>query len=151
MVKKSWSEMFEELGADGIDFHPIGSKLPNIKILASFTKKQFLEGVIYPRSDYTFWKNINGKKCYLYLTDCEINNIKHTINLKIPVEYVQGYLRYGQYEGEINLSEKEFNIFKENPKDFIEKNHILEELDLQVTDWNIESTGDISSVEWNEI
>lgn len=96
-------------------------------------------------------ENINGKKCYLYLTDCEINNIEHTINLKIPVEYVQGYLRHGQYEGEINLSEKEFNIFKENPKDFIEKNHILEELDLQITDWNIESTGDISSVEWSEI
>ena len=51
---KSWSEMFEELEADGIDFHPICSKLPNIKILASFTKEQFLEGAIYSRSDYTF-------------------------------------------------------------------------------------------------
>ena len=58
--------MFEELGADGIDFHPICSKQPNIKILASFTKKQFLEGVIYPRSDYTFWK-ILMEKSVIYI------------------------------------------------------------------------------------
>lgn len=67
----SWKEKFEELEADGIDFVPLNFNpccSPQSQVFDSFTKEEFLNGVLYPRSAYLFWKKINGLKCYLIET-----------------------------------------------------------------------------------
>ena len=65
----SWKEDFERLGADGVDFVPIGFNpccTPQEKIFESYTKNEMLNGnVSYPRSAHLFWIMKNGLKCYL--------------------------------------------------------------------------------------
>ena len=55
--------------ADGIDFVPLFTKKDDInkKILASYTKEEFLKGVAYPKISYLYWKDIDGNKMYLEL------------------------------------------------------------------------------------
>ena len=63
----SWKEWFEITGADGVDFHSIGhhpEKGDPILPGESYTKEEFFKAKSYPRSDYTFWKLINGEKYY---------------------------------------------------------------------------------------
>ena len=61
-----WAEKFAETGADGVDFVPLIAKPWDVKtIYDSRTKKEMLAGVAYPRSNYFFWKIVNGKKQYI--------------------------------------------------------------------------------------
>ena len=61
-----WAEKFAETGADGVDFVPLIAKPWDIKtIYDSRTKKEMLAGVAYPRSNYFFWKIVNGEKQYI--------------------------------------------------------------------------------------
>ena len=57
------------LNADGVDFHPIMLKsdigTPNMIIFKSYTKDEFVNVRYYPKSCYTFWKMIDGKKQYI--------------------------------------------------------------------------------------
>ena len=84
-----WEEWFEITGADGVDFYPIGQdprKTPAV-VLQSNTKEDILERKVgYPKSDYSFWKKINGKKYYISLgTPVEIT---HKVNVTAEVNYV---------------------------------------------------------------
>lgn len=59
-------DKMNRLNADGVDFHPIGQKAPNLKVHCSYTKEDFENGnVAIPRSDYTFWRIIDGRKFYI--------------------------------------------------------------------------------------
>lgn len=59
-------EKMNELGADGVDFHACFAKPPHCSIYQSNTKEDFENSNIgTPRSGYTFWKIIEGKKIYI--------------------------------------------------------------------------------------
>lgn len=79
----------------------------------------------------------------------------------IPVDYIMGYLRYGHFEGNVNMTKEEFerfnylnnkgvkNMSKEEQYEFDEfAEIILDSCELLVDDWRIEDYGDIC---WNEI
>lgn len=72
------------------------------------------------------------------------------ILIDAPLEYVAGHLRYGHLEGVIEISDEEFEKFKENPIDFLYDNEYIDELDLLIDDWRVEDRGPIDSVEWLE-
>lgn len=55
-----------------------------------------------------------------------------------PVEYVMGYLKYGHYEGELELTEEEMQKINENPN--LLKNY---DLDFIVDDYSVEDIGRI--------
>lgn len=146
----NWRQQFDLLGADGIDFHSIISNPPNCEIIDSFTKEEFLNMVMYPRTGYTFWKLIDGHKFYLIASP--INSIKpaHKVSIYADVDYIQGHLRYGHYEGEIEIPNEEWESFKADPKTWIDE-HDKDGLELVVDDWAIEGSGDIESVSWEEV
>lgn len=61
-----------------------------------------------------------------------------------------GHLRYGHYEGLINLNDEEFKEFEKNPIKFLNKN----DFDLNffvVDDYRIEDIGEICDVEYNDL
>ena len=72
------------------------------------------------------------------------------ILIDAPLEYVAGHLRYGHLEGVIEISDKEFEKFKENSIDFLYDNEYIDELDLLIDDWRVEDRGPIDRVEWSE-
>lgn len=74
----------------------------------------------------------------------------HKIYIEAPVEYVMGYIRYGHYEGEIELSDEEFEKFKENPDEAFYDLYLTDSLDLLVDDYTVEGIGDIIEINWNE-
>ena len=57
------------LNADGVDFHPIMQKreigTPHMKVFASYTKDEFVNVKYIPKSCYTFWKMVDGRKEYM--------------------------------------------------------------------------------------
>ena len=141
----SWEEQFELLGADGIDFHSPMASPPFCSITDSFTKEEFLKGVAYPRSAHTFWKMIGGYKCYLNMTNETETKPKHKVFINAPVEYLIGHLRYGHYEGTIELTDEEFEEFKKNPADYC--NHHNLDLDILVDDYSIDEIGELQNWE----
>ena len=65
-MSNNWEEKFAEIGADGVDFVPFIAKPWDIKtIYDSKTKEEILAGAAYPRSNYFFWKMVNGEKQYI--------------------------------------------------------------------------------------
>lgn len=42
----------------------------------------------------------------------------HRVKINASTDYVMGYLRYGHYEGLINLNDEEFKEFEKNPINF---------------------------------
>ena len=61
-----WEEKFAETGADGVDFVPLTAKPWDVKtVYKSCTKQEMLAGVAYPRSNYFFWKIVDGEKQYI--------------------------------------------------------------------------------------
>lgn len=54
-----------ELDADGIDFMPIFIQQDKAPILKSYTREEFKNVRAYPKSNYRYWKKIDGKKVYL--------------------------------------------------------------------------------------
>lgn len=58
-----------DLGADGVDFVPLGTKpdSPYKRIFKSLTKEQInFSDEVYPRSDRIYWKRVSGRKEYIY-------------------------------------------------------------------------------------
>lgn len=82
-----WKKWFEITGADGVDFHPIGQdprKNPAV-VWQSNTKEDILERKVgYPKSNYSFWKKINGKKYYISLDNP--TEITHKVNIHAEVD-----------------------------------------------------------------
>lgn len=79
-----FGKQFEVYNADGVDFHPIGQQPPNLVIHCSYTKQEMEnKNLPIPKSGYTFWKNINGKKVYV------VNQLVHTSFVVDPNAYKQ--------------------------------------------------------------
>lgn len=59
-----WDKMIE-LNADGIDFMPIwfGDGLP--PIIESYTRKEFKNVQGIPKTNYRYWKLVDGQKVYI--------------------------------------------------------------------------------------
>ena len=58
-----------DLGADGVDFVPLGTKPDSLhkRVFKSFTKEQINSSdEAYPRSDRIYWKRVSGRKEYIY-------------------------------------------------------------------------------------
>ena len=73
----------------------------------------------------------------------------YRVKIKPPTDYVMGYLRYGHYEGLINLNDEEFKEFEKNPINFLSKNNF--DLNFVVDDYRIEDKGEICDVEYNKL
>lgn len=147
-----WKEWFEITGADGVDFHPIGQdprKNPAI-IWQSNTKEDILEKKIcYPKSDYSFWKKINGKKYYISL-ESPIERT-HKLNVTAETEYVMGHLRSGYYNGDLELSEEDYQIFRKDPLAFLLAHQDLwEDWSFKVDNYEIDNIGDVRQVYFTE-
>jgi hypothetical protein len=69
----------------------------------------------------------------------------HKITIDAPVEYVMGYLRYGHYEGTLELDDEAYEKFIRNPKAYIK-----EYCDFVVDDWRIEDIGPIDEISMDE-
>lgn len=147
----SWEQQFDLLGADGIDFHSIVATPPNCEIIDSFTKEEFLKGVAYPRTGYTFWKLIDGYK--FYLCDGSSAKIKpsHKVFVSANVEYVMGHLRYGHYEGEVEIPDEDWAAFQANPKQWLKDNDGMDNLEFLIDDWSVDDVGEIDDVRWRDI
>ena len=148
----SWKEWFEITDADGVDFHMIGhhpEKGDPIYPGESYTKEEFFKANSYPKSDYTFWKMINGEKYYIFLE--QPPKKEHKVSITAELEYVVGHLRYGHKEGTIKLTDNEFKEFEKNPTEFIDKHDILSELELFIDDYEVDSYGPIESIGWEEV
>jgi hypothetical protein len=74
----------------------------------------------------------------------------HKIQIKIPVEYIMGHLRYGHYEGIIDLTDEEYEKFKKSPKDWIESVDGLSYLNFVIDDYRIDDIGPIEEVQVKE-
>ena len=148
----SWKEWFEITGADGVDFHMVGHHLEKgdpIYPGGSYTKEEFFKAKSYPRSDYTFWKMINGEKYYISLAQPPKKD--HKIAIAANLEYVIGHLRCGHKEGTIKLTDDEFKEFEQNPYNFVSKHNILNELELFIDDYMVDDYGPIESIDWEEV
>ena len=73
----------------------------------------------------------------------------HKVQINALTDYVMGYLRYGHYEGLINLNDEEFKEFEKNPINFLNKNNF--DLNFVVDDYRIEDMGEICDVEYNDL
>lgn len=73
------------------------------------------------------------------------------ISVEAYVDYLMGHLRYGHYEGVINMEDDEFEEFKKNPVQWIANNDYKDDLDFKVDDYEIDGIGNIDEVSWSEI
>ena len=73
----------------------------------------------------------------------------HKVQINALTDYVMGYLRYGHYEGLINLNDEEFKEFEKNPINFLSKNNF--DLNFVVDDYRIEDRGEICDVKYNDL
>lgn len=142
-----WKDWFEITGADGVDFHALFDKPPFKKIFASYTKEGMMQDPLIPKTAYTFWRRVNGKKYYIDIKDAE--PVIHNIDIRAPVNYIAGHLRSGYYTGRFTLTDDEFQAFLRDPVDYTTLH--LGSLKLDVSDYDIDDVGDISSIDWNEI
>ena len=71
--------------------------------------------------------------------------------INAPVEYLMGHLRYGHYEGTIELTDEEFEEFKKNPTGYCNNHNLDLDLDILVDDYSIDEIGDIERIHWREV
>lgn len=72
------------------------------------------------------------------------------VHIYAPLECLAGHLRYGHFEGDLELTDEEFEKFEEDPRGFINNNDCYFDLDLIVDDYEVEDRGEIESVDWEE-
>jgi len=58
-------DKMEELKADGIDFMPIwfGDGVP--QIISSYSKEEFKDVDVIPKTNYKYWRMVDGIKQYI--------------------------------------------------------------------------------------
>ena len=71
-----------------------------------------------------------------------------TVDINAPIDWVSGHLRYGHFEGLVDLTEEEFEQFKENPEQVFEDLHLYRYCDIIVDDYSVEDYGDIEEVNY---
>lgn len=66
-------------------------------------------------------------------------------------EYVSGYLKYGHFEGEVELTEEEFKKLQNDPERAFNELDLSSECKLIVDRYEIEDYGDIDQVSYEVI
>ena len=65
-----------------------------------------------------------------------------------PVNWIAGHLRYGHREGSIEMTDEEFEEFKQNPEKWLSDREDID-LELLVDDWEIDDyDSEIEDVHW---
>lgn len=68
--------------------------------------------------------------------------------ISYPVDWISGFLRYGHKEGNVEMTDEEFEQFKNDPVAFLKSNECY--LELLVDDFRIaDYSDDIYNVEWS--
>lgn len=73
------------------------------------------------------------------------------INIRANLDYVVGFLRNGHLEGEVNISDEDYEEFKKDPIKYIKENDLRDEMELVIDNYRVEDYGEISEVDYNEI
>ena len=75
------------------------------------------------------------------------------VSLECLYDYVFGYLKYGHLEGEVEITDEEFEELKNNPIDFYYKHEyeLFDVLKLVIDDYDVECFGDIHEIKYKEI
>ena len=63
-----------------------------------------------------------------------------------PVDYVIGHLRYGHLEGEVELTDEQLELFKQDPVKAIRELDL--DLELVIDDWEVDGYGDPYDVQY---
>lgn len=71
--------------------------------------------------------------------------------VEASLDYIMGHLRYGHYEGELEISEEDIEIFKNDPMKYIKDNQLQDDLNLVVDDYSVDGIGTIDEVSYEEI
>lgn len=74
----------------------------------------------------------------------------HKVFIDADVDYIIGHLRYGHFEGTMELTDEEFEEFKIDPKKYLNE-HDCDGLDLLIDDWEVDDYGYIEMPEWREL
>ena len=67
------------------------------------------------------------------------------VTVTANVDYVMGHLRYGHYEGMLELTEEEYEQFRANPVKFL--NEYDHDLDFVLDDYEVDGIGNIEEVD----
>lgn len=67
------------------------------------------------------------------------------VTVTANVDYVMGHLRYGHYEGTLELTEEEYEQFRANPVKFL--NEYDHDLDFILDDYEVDGIGSIEEVD----
>jgi hypothetical protein len=70
------------------------------------------------------------------------------ININADTDYAMGFLRFGHYEGNVEIPDEDIEIFKADPISYIINNDLTTELDFLVDDYRIEDIGEINDVNY---
>lgn len=74
------------------------------------------------------------------------------ISVECLYDYVSGYLKYGHLEGELELTDEQFEELKNDPIGFYQQNdYLFEDLKLVIDDCDVEFCGDINEILYKEI
>ena len=75
------------------------------------------------------------------------------ISVECMYDYVSGYLRYGHLEGDLELTDEQFEELKNDPIGFYKQNDYLffDDLKFVIDDFDVEYYGDINEIIYEEI
>ena len=68
------------------------------------------------------------------------------VTVSANLDYISGYLRYGHLEGDLNIPDKDLELFKEDPVQYILDNDLQYDLKTVVDDYSNDEKGDIIDV-----
>ncbi len=72
------------------------------------------------------------------------------VKTRVDYEWIVGHVRYGHREGVLELSDEDYEEFKENPGLFLKETGAEYDLDLIIDDFSIDDYGDFE-VNYEEV
>ena len=60
------------------------------------------------------------------------------VTVSANLDYISGYLRYGHLEGDLNIPDKDLELFKKDPVQYILDNDLQYDLQTVVDDYSID-------------
>ena len=69
-------------------------------------------------------------------------------NIFATLDYIRGYLKYGHFEGDIEIPKEDIKEFENHPINYILNHHLTDYLNLQIDDFEIEDYGNINEVDF---
>lgn len=70
------------------------------------------------------------------------------VSINAPLDYIAGHLRYGHFEGILEMTDEEFEQFKKNPLDFLYEGDYIDVLSLVIDDYEVDDMGPVNKVNW---